>query len=553
MIVCRKCRATNGDTDAFCGSCGGFLEWTGEQVTPAEPEEPELAEEPVESPRVGLLERTKRAVVFAISPTQTTVDKGTAWTGFGKEPAAAPGSAGPPGAKPPGAPPGAPPAAPPGAPPGAKAPPGPPPGPPPGRPAGPPPAAAAPPPGAPPARPGAPPRPPGPPPGAPPPSPPGAKAPPGAPPPSAPPPPSPPPPSPPPPPQAAAPPPAPNEDATSTAVLPTRQLAGAGSSGLVAAVEGQATRTSEPPSGPGSANDGRAGVDVPGEVMPQRAVPRVAPVTKTKSTRRLRPGDLICGQCGEGNPSIRKFCSRCGDELASAAVVKTRWYQRLRLRKPKVMEAGTRPGQQGARKPMAFSLKEGWRKAMRVMGVFTLASSAVLIFVPQVRDPLNATLGYPIDSVKSWWADKKNPYESVFPVEWTANRHPQPGHSAQEAFDDNTLTYWSTLWKPDKRRVATFLTVTFSEPVKDLAVFVYAGAPEDDFTKYHSPSVLRFDYGDGRTNDTMELSRQQEAQPLFKLEHADGAREITIWVEDVHDQKAATYVAVSEFEFKQRK
>jgi len=34
MIVCRTCGFRNQAEDAFCGSCGGFLEWTGEKQTP---------------------------------------------------------------------------------------------------------------------------------------------------------------------------------------------------------------------------------------------------------------------------------------------------------------------------------------------------------------------------------------------------------------------------------------------------------------------------------------------------------------------------------------
>jgi uncharacterized membrane protein YvbJ len=30
MIVCNQCGFQNMDNDSFCGSCGGFLEWTGE-------------------------------------------------------------------------------------------------------------------------------------------------------------------------------------------------------------------------------------------------------------------------------------------------------------------------------------------------------------------------------------------------------------------------------------------------------------------------------------------------------------------------------------------
>ena len=47
MIVCRKCGFHNQDSDAFCGSCGSFLEFTGEKVVPPKvelPPEEELEE-----------------------------------------------------------------------------------------------------------------------------------------------------------------------------------------------------------------------------------------------------------------------------------------------------------------------------------------------------------------------------------------------------------------------------------------------------------------------------------------------------------------------------
>ncbi len=50
MIVCKKCGTQNAEVDSFCGSCGAFLEWTGERVVtkprPAAPEpEPDPEEE----------------------------------------------------------------------------------------------------------------------------------------------------------------------------------------------------------------------------------------------------------------------------------------------------------------------------------------------------------------------------------------------------------------------------------------------------------------------------------------------------------------------------
>jgi len=38
MIVCRKCGFHNADSDDFCGSCGSFLEFTGEKVAVKVPE-----------------------------------------------------------------------------------------------------------------------------------------------------------------------------------------------------------------------------------------------------------------------------------------------------------------------------------------------------------------------------------------------------------------------------------------------------------------------------------------------------------------------------------
>jgi TolB protein len=38
VIVCRQCGHSNESSDAFCGSCGAFLEWTGEQDAPSAPE-----------------------------------------------------------------------------------------------------------------------------------------------------------------------------------------------------------------------------------------------------------------------------------------------------------------------------------------------------------------------------------------------------------------------------------------------------------------------------------------------------------------------------------
>lgn len=56
MIVCRSCGSHNADGDAFCGTCGDYLEWTGEKLAPtsakpaATEPAPQLAPERVTEP-----------------------------------------------------------------------------------------------------------------------------------------------------------------------------------------------------------------------------------------------------------------------------------------------------------------------------------------------------------------------------------------------------------------------------------------------------------------------------------------------------------------------
>ena len=77
MIVCKQCGHHNEDNDTFCGSCGKFLEWTGERVAVAEPEPPPPVAEPEPEPvHLGLIDRVKQAVgIEETAPNgQTAVD-----------------------------------------------------------------------------------------------------------------------------------------------------------------------------------------------------------------------------------------------------------------------------------------------------------------------------------------------------------------------------------------------------------------------------------------------------------------------------------------------
>ena len=69
MIICSGCGHANGTGDAFCGSCGGFLEWDGQQVatttTTSRPPRPVAA--PVTVPPVPA-QRDETVIAGAVLP-----------------------------------------------------------------------------------------------------------------------------------------------------------------------------------------------------------------------------------------------------------------------------------------------------------------------------------------------------------------------------------------------------------------------------------------------------------------------------------------------------
>jgi hypothetical protein len=308
MIVCTKCGFENEDSDTFCGSCAGFLEWSGQKVQEPEPApEPEPELEPEEAhqgfidrvkDRIGMGEKDEdaaaddvpaaaasngaegseapAAVVSEPAPPSTPSAPAAVATAATASPAPPPVSAPPVSAPPVSAPPvSAPPVSTPAAPsvsaPAAAA-------------ASAPTAAAA------------------------------TAAPPVA-------------------GEAAAGPPA----STAPPVAPTAVAATAAT-----AAAATATTTKTEPVQPAAVQPSAV---QPQAVKPQAVKARPTPKQKQPSTREVNPGDLVCGQCGEGNDPKRKFCRRCGASLQEAVVFVLPWYQRWwqALTRKKVRAAGDRP------------------------------------------------------------------------------------------------------------------------------------------------------------------------------------------------------------------
>jgi hypothetical protein len=394
VIVCKQCGHHNEDNDTFCGSCGKFLEWTGERVAVAEPEPEPPAAEPVPEPaHVGLIDRVKHAVGIeeaapqpAPTPVATPVPAPTTAAAAPPEPTApAPQvvwsvpvtSAAP---------------------------------------------------AAPPARP----------------------------------------------------------IAAPTASSPAPVLAG------VAAPAAPAASAAPPPMSvvPSDEPISRR----PTSVAPAVARPRQAPRTMEPPTRR-HPGDLICGQCGEGNDPVRHFCRRCGNSLDEAIAVRLPWYRRFftRIFGVRSREAGWRPQRVGPPNVMGVV----WRVVRLALVALIIVALLAFLLVPSFHNGVVNRVTSGVTTVRKAIFPH---YDAVYPTGASASSS-TAGHLPNLAIDKFTNTYWAARAGDP----SPFLKLTFPEPV-DLAQIGFdsgaAGAtPADDFLVQPRPHVVHLVFSNGTAKD----------------------------------------------------
>ena len=420
MIVCKQCGHHNEDSDTFCGSCGKFLEWTGERVIVAQPEpEPAPAPEPEPEPaRVGFMDRVKQAVGMedeAPPPPATTVEA----------------------------------------------------------PAAPPPLTAV---------------------------------------------------------AVAA---APPLNATAAPVAaPEPVLAGVGAPAAPAAVP--AGSVDEPVS------------RRPTSLAPVVTRPRPGPRTMEPPTRR-NPGDLICGQCGEGNDPARHFCRRCGNSLDEAIAVRLPWYRRFfnRLFGVRTREAGWRPRRVGPPNVMG-----GVMRVVRLAIVAMLAVGILgFLLIPPFHNWVVNKVTAGVTSVRKVVHPN---YDTVYPVAAAATSQ-TAGHAASLTIDRTSNSYWAAI-STDKTPQLVF---TFSEP-QDLSEILFRsgapGAQPSDFLNQPRPKAVHIIFTDaqGKLITATDITlTDQEGSQFYPIE-AKQTTTARIQIQSVYPATGAarSAVAIAEVEFK---
>jgi hypothetical protein len=294
----------------------------------------------------------------------------------------------------------------------------------------------------------------------------------------------------------------------------------------------------------------------PGAVAPQtpQAPQRKVVVQKTKPTRALQPGDLVCGECGEGNPPSRKFCSRCGNSLLNAVVAKVPWWKRIFRRKPKTLEAGERPwkgGKSGKQKKKRSGFAKVLVPLRRIIAALALVGSlAYGMYSPfrnwvngkynTAKDKVNTIIHPQFDEVHAAPGTTSNVVEGVPGFD--------PAHPADKAIDTFKNTEWVAPAPSDALKPELDITLATTA---DLDKAIIRGGSFDNFSGFHRAKTLTFIYDNGQSY-VVQLKDKSEPQTVT-LKHGAKVLHLRIVVTDIYPSFNGTQLAITEIELWSKK
>jgi hypothetical protein len=282
----------------------------------------------------------------------------------------------------------------------------------------------------------------------------------------------------------------------------------------------------------------RAPSGQPEAVVPQEIRRPPRPAKKTAPSRVLQPGDLICGDCGEGNPPNRRFCSRCGASLVAAEKVHIPWWRRIFRRRPKTAADGAGgpggvAGVAGKRKRSA--LAKALPLVRRVIGIALIVGGLVYATWAPFRGWTNDRVGEGKAKVMSIIHPQ---YTPVHPLEVTG-ASALKDHPAAALSDGFTNTFWAAP-ATDKAVV----TMRFDHPVDVRRALIRIGV-SGNFQGTNRPHDLHLVFSNGKTQD-LSLDDKPEAQ---EVSLKTGGKVTTIEIHVASMYKATSdAVAITEVE-----
>lgn len=273
----------------------------------------------------------------------------------------------------------------------------------------------------------------------------------------------------------------------------------------------------------------------PGAIAPQqlptRRRPMAAPAAPT-----IHPGDLVCGECGQGNDAARRFCRSCGASLVGAAVStpgRRRWWHRFR-RKPKVHVAGDRPMQRG---PSLVG-----RIAKGVLGL------AVVAAVIGLAGPWRSHVTDAFRSARKKVAPK---FQPVNPVKAEASSS-LAGHGPELAIDTGSNTWWAEGAKGNGE--GQQISVVFAQPVDLGKIGFSIGAAGDQYLALPRPHDLHITLQGPADKPPATKDLSVVDKPDFQTFDltGDAITRLDIQIRSVYPGQSGSSCAISDIQFFRR-
>lgn len=245
----------------------------------------------------------------------------------------------------------------------------------------------------------------------------------------------------------------------------------------------------------------------PSAVLPQDAKPQRA-VSKAAPTHTPQAGDLICGECGEGNAATRRFCSRCGGSLAVAERVRIPWWRKLfpkRGRRAAGQSGATKAtAKHGAAKKRNRKLPALVRSVRGVVAVVLLLGGIAYASVPAIRTEVNDKANVAINKVQSIVHPQ---YAPAHPIEARASGSVKD-HPPGNAIDGFTNTFWSAATNTPEQ----VLILSFDHPVEVRKALIRVGV-SGNFGSTARPHAVHLVYSSARSQD-LNLDDKADAQEV---------------------------------------
>jgi len=281
----------------------------------------------------------------------------------------------------------------------------------------------------------------------------------------------------------------------------------------------------------------------PDAIEPQQARKKVAAVRRQPPSRRLQPGDLICGDCGEGNPETRKFCSRCGASLLEAEIVKTPWWRKLLPRRgAKVRKSGERTKRRG-RGGKSFAgviASNTFKTVRRIVTVALLVGGLLYGILPPFRGWVNHQYTSVKHSVEAMIFPQ---YPAIHPIKdnFKCPTEVLPNNGCDKAVDLFTNTFWAAP-VPGPEPV---LVLKFDHKAHLSKLIVFNGN-KDDFQNFHRAKKLHLVFSTGKTADVNLLDNPEKNE--YSFDNGEDANGVEIHVIEMFQSVKGTQLAVADIE-----